>query len=134
MEKGYAVVENDGNPITVEFDMTPRAVFADCRVHSDANRLCIMRGPVVYCAEAVDNQENLHSYLLPAQIRATEIYDSTLGLHTLTVPCRRRLPFTNVLYSNCPPKTEETTLKLIPYNCFANRGETDMLVWFCGSF
>jgi len=134
MEKGYAVVENDGCPITVEFDMTPKAVFADCRVHSDSGRLCIMRGPVVYCAEAVDNAENLHSYLLPAQIQAEEHYDSSLGLHTLTVPCRRRLPFGNVLYSSRPPKTEEATLKLIPYSCFANRGESDMLVWFCGAF
>ena len=134
IEKGYAVVENDGDPITVEFDMTPRAVFADCRVHSNAGRLCVMRGPVVYCAEALDNTDNLHSYLLPAQIHAEESYDSSFGLHTLSVPCRRRLPFTDVLYSNCPPKTEEALLKLIPYSCFANRGETDMLVWFCGSF
>jgi DUF1680 family protein len=34
------------------------------------------------------------------------------------------------LYSRQAPRYEAATLKLIPYNAFANREETDMRVWF----
>lgn len=133
LHNGYAIVENRGQ-ISVDFDMTPHAVFADCRIRSDANRLCVMRGPVVYCAEAIDNGEYLHSFLLPGDIRAEETFDPAFGLHTLKIPCRRRTAFSGTLYAGHPPRTEDTTITLIPYSCFANRGESDMLVWFCGTF
>ena len=128
---GYAVVENDGGEICLELDMTPRAVFADSRVKNDAGRLAIMRGPILYCAEAVDNGENLHSFVLPEKITATEIFDDAFGLYRLEVLSKKRIPFEHGIYSNRPPKTADATLKLIPYNSFANRGEIDMLVWFC---
>ena len=39
------------------------------------------------------------------------------------------MPFEKGLYENHPPVCEKTTLTLIPYHCFAERGESDMLVW-----
>lgn len=134
MSGGYAVVDNDGEEIILELDMRPRAVFADCRVKNDAGRICVMRGPVVYCAEAVDNGAHLHSFVLNTQINAKEIFDEGLGLYRLEIPCKKRTACDGGLYSNRPPKTEDAVLKLIPYNCFANRGESDMLVWFCGAY
>ena len=135
MSNGYAIVENDGKEIKVEFDMTPKAIFADVRVTRDANRLCIMRGPIVYCAEGVDNGENLHSFVLPAKIKSSESFSEEFGLYTLEIPCVKRIAFTEGgIYSSKPPKTEKTTIKLIPYNCFANCGESDMLVWLCGNY
>ena len=131
---GYAVVENDGKEITVSFDMTPRLVFGDCRIKSDANRVCIMRGPIVYCAEAVDNGENLHGIVLPAKLKVKERFDESFGLYTLEIPATKRAPFENGIYSNKPPKSEKINLTLIPYSGFANRGESDMLVWLCGSY
>ena len=131
MKNGYAVVLNDGAEIEVSFDLTPKTVFADPRVRHDACRVAVMRGPIVYCAEAVDNKDELHTVLFPSEIKATETFDEKFGLYTLTVPCKRRLPFEEGLYSNKAPKVEETAVKLIPYNCFANRGDSDMLVWFC---
>jgi len=134
LEKGYAYIENDSSKITLELDLTPRLVFGDYRIKSNANRACVMRGPVVYCAEAVDNQEYLHGYVLSSSDIITEKYDQDFGLFTLEVECEKRLGFDKKLYSNKPPKTEKTRLKLIPYNCFANRGESNMLVWFCAKF
>jgi DUF1680 family protein len=70
-ENGYAVVENDGDEIVVEFDMTAKIIYADPRISSDAGKVCVMRGPIVYCAEGVDNGEFLHSFILPKEIDAT---------------------------------------------------------------
>ena len=129
MEKGYAVVENDGSPITLELDMAPRAVYADSRILRAANQLCVMRGPILYCAEAVDNGSDLHSFFVPHGFAVTERSDSLGGLPMLEITAKKRLPFENALYSNTPPKTVEQPLVLIPYNSFANRGESDMRVW-----
>ena len=127
MEKGYAVVENDSE-IVLTLDMAAYAVFADPRVLRDAGKLAVRRGPVVYCAEGVDNGSDLHGYLVKPGFKAAEI-PSEFGLPALNVPCKKLLPLENGLYSAEMPGSEDATLRMIPYNSFANRGESDMLVW-----
>jgi DUF1680 family protein len=128
---GYAIVENDGTPVTLTMDLTPRKVWADTRVLRAAGQAAVMMGPVVYCAEGVDNGEGeLHNYVLPAELNAEKIPSADYALPNLTVRCTKRLRDGGDLYRNTPPKTEEALLKLIPYHAFANRAETDMRVWF----
>ncbi len=131
LQDGYALVENDGTPVTVTFDLTPRKVWADPRVLRAAGQAAVMKGPVVFCAEGLDNGEGeLHNYVLPADFAATETANDAYGLPTLTIPCTKRVQDSGDLYRNIPPKAEEATLTLIPYHAFANRAETDMRVWF----
>jgi DUF1680 family protein len=131
LRDGYAVVENHGAPITLTMDLTPRKVWADPRVLRAAGQAAIMKGPVVYCAEGVDNGEGeLHNYILPAEISAAEVTCADYGLPNLILPCVKRVRDDDDLYRNTPPKTEPAALKLIPYHAFANREETDMRVWF----
>ena len=128
---GYAIVENDGTPVTLTMDLTPRKVWADSRVLRAAGQAAVMKGPVVYCAEGVDNGEgDLHNYVLPADLTAVEEISADYSLPNLTVTCAKRVEDGGSLYRNTPPKTETATLKLIPYQAFANREETDMRVWF----
>ena len=131
MQNGYAVVENDGfEEIILGLDVSPRLVFADPRVLRDVGKACVMRGPVVYCAEGVDNGKYLHSFLLPIT-PVFEECDGAFALPTLKIPCQYRVPFADgELYRNRPAALADATLTLIPYNAFANRGESDMLVWF----
>ncbi len=129
VERGYAVVENDGSEIKVEFDIKPRLVYADSRVMRNAGRVCVARGPVIYCAEGVDNGADLHSYSISQSPVFNEVFDNSFGLYTLTVDCVKEMDFGDGLYSNFAPQKARASLKLIPYNCFANRGETDMIVW-----
>lgn len=131
MEKGYAIVENDGTEILLDLDMTPKAVWSNSHVWENAGKLCIMRGPIVYCAEGVDNGSDLHSFIVPTNFTYRESLDETFGLCNLEIDCFKRVPFEDALYANQAPKVESATLKLIPYNAFANRGESDMRVWFC---
>ena len=131
LQNGSAVVENDGTPVTLTMDLTPRRVWADSRVLRTAGQAAVMKGPVVYCAEGVDNGEReLHNYILPSTFTATEEISAEDNIPTLRVPCQKQVKDENDLYRNMPPKTEPATLKLIPYHAFANRAETDMRVWF----
>ena len=110
---------------------SPRKVWADSRVLRAAGQAAVMKGPVVYCAEGVDNGEgDLHNYILPADFTAVEEISPDYNLPNLTVACVKRVKDGGSLYRNTPPKTEAATLKLIPYQTFANRAETDMRVWF----
>ncbi len=130
LQNGYAVVENDGTPVVLTLDLTPRKVWADVRVLRAAGQTAVMKGPVVYCAEGVDNGEReLHNYILPSDFKAEESAGQG-SLPYLSVPCIKRVQDGDDLYRNTPPKTEAAVLKLIPYCTFANRTETDMRVWF----
>ncbi len=128
-ERGYAVVEWTGGEIVAELDMTPRLVWADIRVRHDAGKACVMRGPVVYCAEAVDNGEGLHRFALSGELSAEVREDELFGLPTLSVDAYEAETVSDGLYGFAPPEYKKTRITLIPYNCFANRGESDMRVW-----
>lgn len=130
MNKGYAIVENDGTDIVLELDMTPHAVFANSHINRDAYKLCIQRGPVVYCAEGVDNDGGeLHRFSVAPDFTWSEKFDTASGLPELDISAYK-LTDTDALYSVSIPKRVETNLHLIPYSSFANRGESDMRIWF----
>ena len=129
LRNGYAVIQNDGTQIQFELDLTPRAVFADSRVARDAYKLCIMRGPVVYCAESVDNGPNLHAYSVAPNFTWSERSVMKCELPELDITAFR-LAEGRQLYSSTIPEETTATLHLIPYSAFANRGETDMRIWF----
>lgn len=129
IENGYAIVDAAGET-KVDFYMLPKMIWADPRVIRDAGKVCIMRGPVVYCAESVDNGENLHRLSIPSKFHCTESKSTEFGLPTLEITAFEKAPYKNSLYSSKAPAKSEIKVKLVPYNCFANRGESDMLVWF----
>ena len=65
MRNGYAYIELFGEcEIELIFDMSVRLVAANRRVHADAGRVAVMRGPVVYCAEGIDNGDDVKSIVL----------------------------------------------------------------------
>ena len=82
----------------------------------------------------MDNGENLHQYLLSAKPETTVHFDQTFGLNVLDVAAYRLNDTKQgALYARADadePSCSEVVLRMIPYNAFANRGESDMLTWF----
>ena len=132
VKDGYMLFDN--TDVTVEFDMTPFAVRSSAKVWRDAGSLCVQAGPVVYCAESVDNGENLHKYLLSPDLCAKAHFEKAFGLKVLDVEAYELCDTAHdELYARADteaPVLTKTTLRMIPYSAFANRGESDMLVWF----
>lgn len=128
MKNGYAYVSLGGkDQLEIEFDMPVRLMAANRRVHSDAGRIAVMRGPVVYCVEGVDNGADLKSVVLDINAEF-EIKNSELLLPVLKTTAHR--PTENEsLYYDAGEDYEEIPLTLIPYYAFANRGETEMQIW-----
>ncbi len=137
---GYAIIENDESKILLELDMPVKLNFSNPSVLRTAGKVCISRGPVVYCAEGIDNKneknqdENyniLHKFYFSKDTVFETKFDEYFGLHVVDAKCDLIDDFAEgTLYSSSFPKFKETKLRLIPYNCFANRGESDMLIWF----
>lgn len=126
MKNGYAVIAPT-DEISIVFDMPVVPMRANRRIHDDAGRIAIMRGPVVYCAEGADNGSDLHNVKI--DIHA----DFSVENSEFLLPCLKttayREPESELLYRPATDDYEPFELTLIPYYAFANRGESEMLVW-----
>lgn len=91
-----------------------------------------MRGPLVYCAEGIDNGGRPLKDIRIARTAKFWVSDETID--GITVPvlvtdavCRKP---GDELYSCQEPEFEHVELKLIPYFARANRGISEMTTWF----
>ena len=115
--------------IVLNFPMKPVLMEASSHVQEDAGRVALMRGPVVYCLEGVDNGEDLRALAVDKSLAVTEVYDEFFDGITLNAKGWRKMP-SKALYAPVDDSLwEEQELHLIPYYGFANRGETEMIVW-----
>lgn len=132
MENGYAVIDTP-TELDIKFEIAPVLYSANKNVNDDAGRVALMLGPVVYCAERVDNDVNLHSLCINEKDLAAELeYNSDFNLNALTVNgYAEETP--NTLYSKASERSyTPVRIRMIPFYAFANRGASDMLVWLRG--
>jgi len=129
LKNGYAYIKvENSEKIILELDMPVVLIEANRKVHENAGRIAVTRGPVVYCAEGIDNGEDLRSILIDPQFRF-EVSKSEFMLPNLRAKAYK-FSGSNELYRPICYEYDEVVLKLIPYYAFANRGESEMLVWF----
>jgi DUF1680 family protein len=82
VEKGYAVIDRrwkDGDVISLHLEMPAEMVAADPRVKADLGKRAIQRGPLVYCAEEIDNIDGYDSMKLTSDTVLEAIECSILG-------------------------------------------------------
>lgn len=130
----------DRTVVELGLDMGVKYMRANTAIRHDAGRLAVMRGPVVYCAESCDNCAPLWDYRIgdPAD-EASVCADGTgvlKGLQTVYVPALRRpddasdAPLYMPMEPDVQGEDERTSLEMIPYHAWANRGASQMQVWF----
>jgi len=113
LEQGYAVIPGSwkrGDRLTLELPMEGRMIRAHEQVEDKTGLLAVQYGPLVYCAEEIDNEVDVLEAKLSPNSGFESQYDPGL------------LGGVNVL------KGEE--LSLIPYYAWANREVGKMNVWF----
>jgi DUF1680 family protein len=128
--RGYAVLRREwraGDVIDVQLAMPPRRVRADERVASDRGRVALMRGPIVYCLESLDNHGRVRDVFLPEDKPITaEWRPDLLGGVTTLRAVAGRLPLGSM-------GAVDTGIVAIPYYANANRGPAEMTVWLPAS-
>ena len=128
---GYAYLTvGEEFTIDLDFHISLSFVSANPFVRDNVGRMALVRGPVVYCIEGVDNGKRLNriEVSVDALSDATEELDFH-GLYSVTLPARRLAHSTALYFDASESATEEIKIKCIPYFAFANRGESDMIVW-----
>ncbi|MBQ7638956.1 MAG: glycoside hydrolase family 127 protein [Clostridia bacterium] len=134
MFKGYAEIEIASDIFEVELtmEMLPVLVAANPHVRADAGAAAVMMGPVLYCAEKVDNDFDLWDARISKNAKFTFEYSDVFNANILS--CEASLTDETSVKALYMPlrdvKQKSASLKLIPYFAFANRGESDMRVWF----
>jgi hypothetical protein len=120
MDGGFAVIDRTwsaGDTVELELPMPVRRVAANSEVESDAGRLAIQRGPLVYAIEGVDNGGSALDVTLPADAVLTpEFRPEMLGGVT-------------VLRGEGLRGGRSLDLLAVPYFAWANRGPGEMEVW-----
>ena len=116
--------------IDLDFHISFSFVSTNPMVRDNVGRMALIRGPVVYCFEGVDNGNRLNriEVSIDALTNAIEKLDFH-GLYSVTLPAFRLKERTSLYFDASQSTTEAVHVKCIPYFAFANRGESDMLVW-----
>jgi DUF1680 family protein len=133
---GYAAITREwavGDQVRLDLDMAVERVRAHPEVRQNAGRVALMRGPLVYCLEAVDNPINLNRLHIPEHTLFECRFEPDLlgGVVTLSanVEADATADWAGALYRTEAPKTEPVRIKAIPYYSWDNREPGEMLVW-----
>lgn len=131
MQKGYAVLARKwkkGDAVQVDLPMDIKLIQANEKLTVNKGKVAVERGPLVYCAEGVDNSGKATNILLPASANFNEEYKPEM-LNGVAV-LKTVAPTIEVAADKTAVTTEKKSVMLIPYYAWANRGESEMEVWF----
>lgn len=127
VDKGFAVIDRKwekGDRVELHLPMGVMYSKAIDNVEADRGRICITRGPLVYCAEAVDNASAPASYVISpteenAVIRKGEGLMKDIDFITVSAHSIQNLG--------------DTKLTLVPYYAWNNRTDGAMIVWLAAT-
>ena len=131
VERGALRVERGwkkGDTVVLDLQMPARRVVAREEVAADRLRTAVMRGPLVYCAEATDQPDGrVLPLVLPssAELRSARRADLLGGVTAVVGTARvarRELDGT-------VSAAGERELVMVPYYAWANRTKGEMAVW-----
>lgn len=132
--KGYVYLElKEDSDIQIFFEAPARFVRANPLVRADSGKIALMRGPLVYCLEEIDNGANLSALYVDAKTDIREEKSELFGGSILLHFHGKRIVDTewkeDELYAEHPIRWEETELTAVPYAYWNNRGMGEMSVW-----
>lgn len=127
---GYATIEREwkkGDVVEYSIPMPVNYIVAGNQVKYDAGRIAIQRGPILYCVEGADNNNEVWNIITPAS--------------TVFVPESKKILTEPVIALNAEALAakpspdgnsvtmEKRKITAIPYYAWENRGPNDMQVW-----
>ena len=125
---GYLPIQRKwsaGDKVELTLPMPVRYNVAHELVKADSNRVCVTRGPLVFCAETADNEHQVSTYFIPEaaqkQSKVSKFTDGIMkGIPTISIETKAAVDESEAL----------ATLTLVPYYAWDNRGDKAMNVWF----
>jgi DUF1680 family protein len=136
LEKGYAKIKRkwrNGEKIQLSLPMPVERVRAHPEVRATAGKVALMRGPIVYCLEEVDNGPNLAQIVLSSDAElVVEGKDPMLGDAVTLRGMATKVDASawgDELYAPIPYNSKTVPIRAIPYYAWANRTPGEMTAW-----
>lgn len=129
VQNGYAVINKQwkkNDKVEVLLPMEVRKVIANKNVNGDAGKIALQRGPLMYCAEWIDNEGKTSNLFIPPGTVFSHEYKSDL-LNGVVI-LKAEVPAVIIKGDNI--STIKQSFTAIPYYSWANRGKGEMNVWF----
>ena len=107
--------------------MEVRRVIANKMIAEDNGKVALQMGPIIYCAEWVDNDKRTSNIILPSNADFTTEYKPDLlnGINVL----KTNIEKVEVDSVNNKIETVSKPFVAIPYYAWANRGKGEMTIW-----
>jgi DUF1680 family protein len=116
MENGYAVINRNWKKkdmVEVSLPMEVRLVIANDKVAADRGKVALQRGPLIYCAEGVDNEGKSGNIIIPLNaVFETETRESLLNGVTVV---KSKVPVVEIARDGQSISTENKTITAVPY-------------------
>lgn len=128
LDKGFATIHRkweSGDKVQLSLPMPVRFNTCIDSVEANHNRIAITKGPLVYCAEEIDNGRKVQQFFLenlpdPDAISSKQIQEGELqSITRVSFPAK----------VNDQGKIQQENLHLIPYFAWNNRKDASMIVW-----
>ncbi len=130
-ETGYARLRrvwNAGDTVVLTLPMPVRHTLSNEAVEGNRNRIAVERGPLVYCAEGIDNSGRVrHRFLKGDTAWELGKLEILSGAEVVTL-----IGTGGAIYREpdaLPDRVESEKISLIPYYAWAHRGVGEMQVW-----
>lgn len=127
VSKGFVTINrkwNINDKVTIDIPMPAHYNKAISQVKDNKNRIALTRGPLVYCAEEIDNNGIVQRFMIEnEEIRnfsvSTVKEGKLTGIKQITV---KGLELKN-------SKLKKSKIVFTPYYAWNNRGDASMIVW-----
>ena len=129
VDKGFAVIDREWQPgdhVNLKIPMPIRAVECHQAVEANRDRIALTRGPLVLCAEGIDNGGASQRIFFQdnPDTKLSSISQKTIESGSF-IQCR--IPSQAITSDG---EVEDVELILTPYYAWNNRGVSSMTVWF----
>jgi DUF1680 family protein len=114
-----------GDEIELELDMPIERIYADPHVQADVGRVALLRGPIVYCLEGVDNGGSVRNLCLPKEAKLSARFNKNLLGGVVTI----RGEALAVTRSEEQLATKPVSFRAVPYFAWDNREPGQMIAW-----
>ena len=132
---GYLTISRQwkkGDVVKLHFDMPVRTVRANAKVADDRGRIAVERGPLVYCAEGVDNYDfSIFNFLMPRRPHFSIVDNDITAQSGVKFGVKAIEVEGQYIDQNKQGEAfmRPATLLMIPYYAWNHRGPGRMEVW-----
>ncbi len=124
MENGYAVIPGkwkNGDQVEVEFPMDVKTIRSHEQVTANNGKVAVQRGPILYCAEGLDNQGHAIDLAINTRKRFKASHKPNFLQGVTILKGKGAIPYRT--------KQKKIPVQLIPYYAWSHRGISPMAVW-----